>query len=366
MNIAIIAGQLVVGGAEQQLYMWLKNLDRQRFNPSVVTLHPGHGDYWEAPIEALDIPLYRIPQRLNRIRRLLEIIKILQKHQPDLIHGWHTFASPYAGLCAKFLKTKSLGGIRSSFPAVAHSKEAKLTHLFCDAIIANSYTTAQAYQVSLRRHGQRVYTVQNGLETNFFSREVARAYFVANYGVPKDAIWVATIGRMHPLKRFDLLLHLVAGYVKNDTETCFIFIGDGPEKPALESLSSELKISDRVIFTSEVPEIGRMMKGFDVFCFPSIDEGMPNVIMEAAAAALPIAAWRYPFIEEILVDGQMTMLVEPGDVDGMGAALRTLINNPQLRQQLGANAQKHITSTFNLNRYIQEMTAVYRNLLYDQ
>jgi len=51
-NIAIIAGQLVVGGAERQLYLWLANLDRERFNPIVLTLHPGYGDYWEKPVEA--------------------------------------------------------------------------------------------------------------------------------------------------------------------------------------------------------------------------------------------------------------------------------------------------------------------------
>jgi len=45
-RIAIITGQLVVGGAERQLYLWLANMDRQRFEPIVLTLHPGFGDYW--------------------------------------------------------------------------------------------------------------------------------------------------------------------------------------------------------------------------------------------------------------------------------------------------------------------------------
>ena len=50
-NIAILAGQLVVGGAEKQLFLWLANLDRERFNPIVLTLHPGFGDYWEKPMK---------------------------------------------------------------------------------------------------------------------------------------------------------------------------------------------------------------------------------------------------------------------------------------------------------------------------
>ena len=55
INVVIIAGQLVVGGAERQLYLWLANLDRNRFDPIVLTLHPGHGEFWEDPIRELGI-----------------------------------------------------------------------------------------------------------------------------------------------------------------------------------------------------------------------------------------------------------------------------------------------------------------------
>ena len=114
-KVAIIAGQLVVGGAERQLYFWLSNMDCQRFEPIVLTLHPNSGDYWEKPIEALGIPLLRIKHRRSRFIRLIEIIWVLLPYKPQLIHGWHHFASPYAGVAAKLLGSKSLGGLRDTF-----------------------------------------------------------------------------------------------------------------------------------------------------------------------------------------------------------------------------------------------------------
>jgi len=363
INIAIIAGQLVVGGAEQQLYLWLSNLDRDRFNPIVLTLHPGHHDYWEKPIDNLGIPLYRVLHRTNPAHRLIDIIKVLRPHQPKLIHGWHTFASPYAGLSGKLLRSISLGGMRSSYRTLEHTWETKLTRVFCDGVVSNSETTAAAYRKSLNGKQQPVFAVQNAVDTQFDERDEIRAHLVDAYGLPADAIWIASIGRMDPLKRLDLLVQLAENLKQKSLNFHCLLIGDGPEKDTLEKLSRGLDIEDKVTFTGEVPFASRWMKGFDVFCFPSIDEGLPNAIMEAAAAGLPVVAWRLPFIEELLKNEEMALLEEPKDLDGMEKALRALIRSEDLRTQLGSAAQAHIHAHFNLDRYIQSMTAVYETLL---
>src|SRR6202022_4182355 len=81
-RVAIIAGQLVVGGAERQLYLWLSHLDRSRFEPVVVTLHPDCSDYWEGAIESLGIPLLRVARRRNPLARLLEITRKVRPYRP--------------------------------------------------------------------------------------------------------------------------------------------------------------------------------------------------------------------------------------------------------------------------------------------
>lgn len=362
-TVAIIAGQLVVGGAERQLFLWLSNLDRGKFKPVVLTLHPEHDDYWEEPIEALGIPLLRVPQKTNRLQRVSEVVKLLRPFKPDLIHGWHFFASAYAGLAARFLGVPCVGGIRSSYAANQRNLETFLVQRFCDAVVANSSSAAQAYRSSLGNRGQPVFTVTNAIVDSYASREMVREELSARFGLPGDKVWICSIGRMEPLKRFDILLEMARRLGATHGNFHFVLIGDGPEKTRLEGLAESIGVTERVTFLGEVPNAANWMKGMDVFCFPSTSEGLPNVIMEAAAAGLPVVAWKMPFIEELLPDESMALLSKPGDLDSMLSNLSELLDSQSLRESIGTAAQKHILENFGVERYVREMTSVYDSVL---
>ena len=107
--IAVIAGQLVVGGAERQLYLWLANLDQRKYKPVVLTLNPGHGDYWEKPVESLGIPLLRVPKNANRLLRLFEIVKLL------LTRGWQQGCLAFPALAASVAAFSRIDGIWKYF-----------------------------------------------------------------------------------------------------------------------------------------------------------------------------------------------------------------------------------------------------------
>lgn len=362
-KVAIIAGQLVVGGAERQLYLWLAHMDREIFDPLVITLHPNHDDYWEKPIEDLGIPLLRVTQKTNRFTRLSEIIRLVRPFKPDLIHGWHFFASAYAGMVARFLGVPCVGGIRSSYSPHQRNLETFLVHRFCDAIVANSITAAQDYRLSLGKRNQPVFTVPNAMLNSFANRETVRGELSARYGLPGDKLWICSMGRMDPLKRFDLLLEIARRLRVSNDNFHFVLIGDGPEKTGLENLSESEGISDRVAFIGEVPNAADWMRGMDIFCFPSTSEGLPNVVMEAAAAGLPVVAWELPFIDELLPEKSMSLLSKPGDLDSMAKQLSELMNSQVLRISIGMAAQKHILENFSIERYVREMTFVYESVL---
>ena len=361
-NIAILAGQLVVGGAERQLYLWLANLDRERFNPIVLTLHPGFGDYWEKPIDDLGIPLFRINQRNNRISRLREIQRILQPFQPQLVHGWHLFSGAYASLVAPHFKAKSLVGIRSSFESIQNSLELRIAQYFADAFIANSESAAariKAEKPSIRQ----VYVVPNAVIADFESRETVRQRLIRELGLRPDALWLVAVGRLEQLKHFDELLEVAASLQDKQCNFHLILIGGGPEESALIQLSQQLHLEDCVRFTGEIPNAIRLLKGFDIFCMTSFLEGLPNVVMEAAAAGLPIVTWQLPFYEELLTPGETALMAAPGDRASFEQAVQAFINDQHLRERLGAAAQAQVIEKFNLDRYIQNMTKVYETML---
>lgn len=361
-NIAIIAGQLVVGGAEKQLYLWLANLDRESFNPIVLTLHPGYGDYWEKPVEDLGIPLFRINHRKNRFSRLREIRRTLQPFQPQLVHGWHLFSGAYASLVAPRFKAKSLVGIRSSFESIQNSLELRIAECFADAFITNSESAAARIK-SEKPSVRQVYVVPNAVIVDFEAREAVRERLTQELDLRPDALWLIAIGRMEQLKHFDELLEVAASLREKHCNFQLILIGGGAEESYLKQLSQQLHLEDYVRITGEIPNANRWLKGFDIFCMPSVSEGLPNVVMEAAAAGLPIVTWQLPFYEELLTPSETALMAAPGDRAGFEQAVLKLINDQSLREELGAAAQAQITEKFSLDRYIQNMTRVYEMML---
>lgn len=363
-RVVILAGQLVVGGAERQLYLWLSNMDRRIFQPIVLTLHPNQGDFWEMPIEALGIPLIRIPSSRFPLVRLARIIESIQPHQPQLIHGWHLFTSPYAGLAAKFLGACSVGSIRGSFNSISQpSLEAILTPFLVDVLLVNSSTVARQIE-SREKKQRRVVAVPNAVESSVADRLVIRQQMIDRYHLPTDQVWIGSVGRLATGKGFDTLLKILRMVKDHGQGFHFLLIGDGPERFRLEMLTQELSLSDSVTFTGELPGAAAWMPALDIFAFASLDEGLPNVVMEAAVAGVPVVAWKLPFVEELLHDGSAGGLVAlAGGMDGFKASLLELMQSSALRARIGQAGKQHMLEGFGIISYTERMTRLYKSLL---
>lgn len=364
-TIAIIAGQLVLGGAERQLYLWLSNLDRNRFRPVVVTLHPDCDDYWERPIEALGIDVLRIQRWPSKVRRLAAISHALRRYRPVLIHGWHLFASPYAGAAARFAGARaSLGSVRGSFRTYTRdAMTASLTNLLTDGLVVNSASVARQIEGKHRLLPQRVFAVPNAVEPVAGERTEVRSRFGELWKIPESRIWLGSIGRFETSKRFDLLIELTASLVSQGADLHLVLFGYGRGMDELKTVAKALGIEDRVTFTGADAEARFWIKAVDVFCFTSIDEGLPNVVMEAAAAGVPVLAWRTDFLRELLGDGQSALLVEPGNVRAFRQDLYKLIENREYRLRLGEVAQKEVLVNFGVPTFVRSLSAVYEELL---
>jgi len=168
---------------------------------------------------------------------------------------------------------------------------------------------------------------------------------------------------MEASKQFGKLVELIADLQINGSKVHLVLIGDGPERPALEKLAAELGILASVTFPGEVPLAKQWLPAFDLFVFTSVDEGMPNAVLEAGAAGLPIVTWELPFYREILENEKTGLLVEAGNIQKLEEAITRLIDSPPLRARLGAEAQAHVLREFSLERFITGMSSAYQAVL---
>ena len=113
-SITFIIGQLILGGAEKQLYLLIKGLVERGWKVAVITLHGGCGDYWEQPIRDIGVDICEV-NTSSRLLAIKKIVAFINENPTDIIHSWSSFTGIYALLVAFLTRTPlCLGSQRSS------------------------------------------------------------------------------------------------------------------------------------------------------------------------------------------------------------------------------------------------------------
>lgn len=175
-----------------------------------------------------------------------------------------------------------------------------------------------------------------------------------------------SIGRLAPEKNWDTLLQAFAKVYGEHPNLRLVLIGDGPAKPGLETLASELGIADRVTFTGALPfeDIPRYLKAADLFAFASMTETQGLVTIEAMAAGLPVVAVNGPGTRDIIEHGKQGFLVE-NDADALARGLNRLLSDSQKIKRFSNNALKK-AKTFDVNQLGKQLVGVYEQAIQDK
>jgi len=151
-----------------------------------------------------------------------------------------------------------------------------------------------------------------------------------------------SVGRVVYQKGFDIAMRALAEI--KDLDWKWQIAGDGPQMDSLKALSQELGIPDRVIFLGwqSQADLIKQYQQANLFLFPSRHEGMPNALLEAMASGLPVIASRIAGNEELVIDGETGILIPSEDADAFGIAIRKLMTDVPLRQQMGLASRRRV------------------------
>ena len=143
----------------------------------------------------------------------------------------------------------------------------------------------------------------------------------------------------------------------------FLFIGDGIERPELERTVEELRLRDHFLFLGRRDDVANILACCDLFILPSWAEGLPNSVLEAMAAGVPVVATRVGGIPEIIEDGVGGLLVPAKDSRALAAAIAQLLRDPQRAQRFAEVAQERASTEFSYERLLAALDTLYQESL---
>jgi glycosyltransferase involved in cell wall biosynthesis len=176
--------------------------------------------------------------------------------------------------------------------------------------------------------------------------------------LPPDAPVIGAVCRLDPLKGLNFLLQALARLAG----VWLVVVGDGPERDRLVALTVELGLAGRVCWAGQRRDVSRLLSAFDLFVQPSLHEGLPNAVLEAMAAGLPVVATAVGGTPEAVVDGVTGLLVPPADVEALAQALAGLLADPERRQRLGRAGRQRVAEHFSLAQMVAKTERLYRDL----
>ena len=210
-------------------------------------------------------------------------------------------------------------------------------------VVCNSdFTRAQLMKLVGREEWGKLQVVRCGIDAGALAPRRQRA------GGP---LHILTVGRLVPGKGHALLLEALYALRKRGVEVEATFVGDGPDRAGLETLTHELMLHRQVRFAGAVgqDELPDWYAQADAFCLPTLAEGLGVVLLEAMAAGRPVVSTRVMGVPEVVEDEATGLLVSPGRVDELADALERLAASPDLCERLGRHGRLRVDTEFALD-----------------
>jgi glycosyltransferase involved in cell wall biosynthesis len=231
-----------------------------------------------------------------------------------------------------------------------------------DLLIAECEASRRFLIKKLGYKPPKVITIRNGVDLAGWSpSKIDRQKKRMELRLAGTDVLVGAIGRLDRQKGFSTLIEAMAG-LKDTALRCAI-LGGGPEHDRLAALIRKHELERTVWLLGEKDEIPAWLAAFDLYCLPSLWEGLPNALLEAMALGLPAVASNVDGVPEAVTDGKDGLLVPPAQPAALARALRTLADDAARRAALGAAAKATVSERFTLRRMIAEYEHAYAELL---
>jgi glycosyltransferase involved in cell wall biosynthesis len=366
-RVLYLITELNPGGAQVVLFRLLSRLDLCKYDPQVVCFYNGNS-FIADNIRNLGIPVTDIgfskPWKFIRLWRLWMKLK---GERPIILHCWLFHANLVGRLLGYCLKVPVIITSRRNVVLIGKFREQLkcLTRKMDDAIIAVCDLARNAEIEGTKVNPEKVITIYNGIDVNNFEIIPFKAKMNSCFGGGEnpESIILGSVGRLCAQKGFIFLINALDLLVEENPYIKLIIVGEGKMRSTIENHVQKLGLSENVQFLGYQNNILEILRSMDIFVLPSLWEGMPNAILEAMAAGLPVVATNVGGTPEVVVDGETGFLVPPRDPEALANAIQRLIDDPELRKKFGQAGRERVERHFTIQETVRKTEELYLRLL---
>jgi L-malate glycosyltransferase len=371
LKICHIASGDLWAGAEVQMYTLLEALSLvPELTVSAIVLNQGKLAEQLKDIGINVTVLDENQYGFFRLRQML--IDSLRNKHIDIIHSHRYKENILAGTVKNKCDIKRLvqtvhgasephGGLASLRSRGYTLANRFITKYYFDRIIAVS----DDIRLQLIRHypPSKLQTIHNAVNPQKIKPAKTVEAVKCEFNIPAGAPIIGAVGRMVPIKAYDLFLSMAREILKINPQARFMLVGDGPQKTLLQDMSAKMNIADRIIFPGFRDDLVYIVNAFDIFVISSFHEGVPMALLEAMALKKAIVSTAVGGIKEVIQDDISGLLVPSQAPQVLSDACLRILGDDDLRHRLEAAAARRVDEEFSIDTLRERVMQLYKKVV---
>lgn len=382
IKVAHIIARMITGGADENTLFTVQGLDKNRYEVDLIM-----GEEFDESIlkrvkdENINIiQIKGLKWKLNFLYDpivLIKLIKMIRKNRYDIVHTHTTKAGILGRIAARIAGVPIIvhGLHGSTFEAFDSGLLnwllflfERLTGRFTDAYISVSGVLSEKYIERGIGKKENYHTVYSGMELETFYRVRGKIDYrkkQRELGINSEDFVIGNVARLEKRKGHKFLIDTFEKVIeeRKGRPLKLLIIGEGEERGNLENYVKEANLEKKVIFTGYREDVEELMAVMDLFVLTSLREGLPRVLVQAAAMGMPSIAFNVDGVPEIIEDNHNGFLVKAGDVKQLTKRIIQYIDHKELLVLHGKNGRELIKGKWSIEDMVEKIDKIYQDLI---
>jgi glycosyltransferase involved in cell wall biosynthesis len=365
-SIVFVSTALLRGGAETQVTLLASGLARRDWCVRVVSMRPPEAYVEELAAAGVEVVSLGMRRRVPDPRGVLRLARYLRAWRPDIVHGHMVHANLLTRVTRPLAPVPVL--VSTAHNVIEGPRWREVAYRLTDAL---SDLTTNVSAAAVDRYVQihaapehKIRCVPNGIDLSRFRRdEVARRRLRDELGIADRSVLLAA-GRLESAKDYPTMLRALSLVAREHPNILLLIAGTGTLEPEVRQLVAELDLGPHVRLLGARTDVPALMSAADLYVLSSAWEGLPLVLIEAAAVELPIVATDVGGNREVVRHEDNGLIVFPQDPRALASAIGQVLNMPpEARQRWGAAGRRLVEREYDIDRVLDRWEGIYREFL---